>query len=808
MASHYHWETPDGNIVSNTDSFAILVDEPGHYILNGTAIQGCTEAKDTFYVPDLTKDVIVEIVDDTTWDCTLETILIGFSNGDLFHWSGPNGFTSSDTIVEVTDPGIYVLDVQDALSGCWGSDTIYVSRIACEDVDPGSLPFDGNLAVMWDVLIPNFTVPSDVTIDCSDDPDDLTLTGDVTDESDNCTVDIGEATYTDSVELICGGEMKITRTWLLVDDCGNPASAEQIIYLQDTLAPEFLPPADLTLDCTDNPYNVFTTGFPTYLGDNCDPAQGIFIHTNDVLQSCDGESVITRTWAIQDDCGNVATATQVITVVDETAPTFTTPADITLECGTDINDLTFTGDVLDEADDCDGSIGEATYSDITMDTPCPNEIVVQRTWELADDCGNLTTDIQTITLIDTIAPTFTLPSDVTIECTVDINDLTFTGDVTDEADNCDGVVGEATYMDAVIGTPCPNEQVVQRTWALEDDCGNLTTGIQAITVIDTVPPTFAVPADLTIDCADDPTDLTLTGDVTDEADNCDATANEATYTDEITVNTPCEGASSIERTWTLADDCGNVTTAVQIITLTDTTPPVFVETPNDTTAACDALPAPQDPVYTDDCSSVTLDFNETTTDGECVNRYTITRTWTIIDGCGNSNSHTQEIQVENCNPVVEATIDSGIEVCEKEPVFISSQVGYDTPNYQWQFSADGITWQDVAGATDSIFQLDSTELTHAGWYRIIAADSPVDLTNPLCNTISDSIQLVVKPMPPPTFQVFSICEGDSIEINGNTYSTGGTIVDTLVAANGCDSVVTTGTDFAATFIHHAGAFNM
>jgi hypothetical protein len=36
----------------------------------------------------------------------------------------------------------------------------------------------------------------------------------------------------------------------------------------------------------------------------------------------------------------------------------------------------------------------------------------------------------------------------------------------------------------------------------------------------------------------------------------------------------------------------------------------------------------------------------------------------------------------------------------------------------------------------------------------------------------------------------SICEGESFQFNGNSYSVAGTYVDTLTAANGCDSVVT------------------
>ncbi|MEY8867875.1 hypothetical protein AB9K24_00080, partial [Meridianimaribacter flavus] len=101
-------------------------------------------------------------------------------------------------------------------------------------------------------------------------------------------------------------------------------------------------------------------------------------------------------------------------VVDTTAPTFTVPADVTIECDQDANDLTLTGDVTDEADNCDSGL-EATYSDAVADGNCANESVITRTWSLTDDCGNTATLVQTINVVDTTAPTFTVPADVTIE---------------------------------------------------------------------------------------------------------------------------------------------------------------------------------------------------------------------------------------------------------------------------------------------------------------------------------------------------------------------------------------------------------
>ena len=366
-----------------------------------------------------------------------------------------------------------------------------------------------------DTTAPTFTVPADVTIECDQDPTDLTLTGDVTDEADNCSTGL-EATYSDSVAAgSCANESVITRTWTLVDDCGNTTEQTQTINVVDTTAPTFTVPADVTIECDQDPTDLTLTGDVTDEADNCSTGLEATYSDSVAAGSCANESVITRTWTLVDDCGNTTEQTQTINVVDTTAPTFTVPADVTIECDQDPTDLTLTGDVTDEADNCSTGL-EATYSDSVAAGSCANESVITRTWTLVDDCGNTTEQTQTINVVDTTAPTFTVPADVTIECDQDPTDLTLTGDVTDEADNCSTGL-EATYSDSVAAGSCANESVITRTWTLVDDCGNTTEQTQTINVVDTTAPTFTVPADVTIECDQDPTDLTLTGDVTDEA---------------------------------------------------------------------------------------------------------------------------------------------------------------------------------------------------------------------------------------------------------------------------------------------------
>ena len=207
-----------------------------------------------------------------------------------------------------------------------------------------------------------------------------------------------------------------------------------------------------------------------------------------------------------------------------------------------------------------------------------------------------------------------------------------------------------TYIDVITSVDnCPI--TVLRTFTITDNCGNTATVTQTITVQDTTAPTFTVPDDITIECDVDVDDLTLTGNVTDEADNCD-TGLDATYADAIAAG-DCANESVITRTWSLTDGCDNTTTRVQTINVVDTTAPTLV-TPFDenVTAACDDVPEVPNLVFQDSCSTnISVVFNENSTQLNDFEDYDIIRTWTVTDECGNQDIFTQTIMIEVSNVI-------------------------------------------------------------------------------------------------------------------------------------------------------------
>jgi hypothetical protein len=110
--------------------------------------------------------------------------------------------------------------------------------------------------------------------------------------------------------------------------------------------------------------------------------------------------------------------------------------------------------------------------------------------------------------------------------------------------------------------------------------------LDAITIDSTAPMFTFVPSNVTIEC-DAPTDPANTGGFATADDNCDP-APAITFSDDIDLS-GCGGyTGTITRTWIATDACGNQASQDQIITIEDTTDPVFVNVPDDITVYADA----------------------------------------------------------------------------------------------------------------------------------------------------------------------------------------------------------------------------
>ena len=218
------------------------------------------------------------------------------------------------------------------------------------------------------------------------------------------------------------------------------------------------------------------------------------------------------------------------------------------------------GDVIDEADNCATGL-EATYSDSLTDGDCPNSYVITRTWTLTDDCDNTTTKVQTITVDDTTAPTFTVPADIALECDQS-TEPDATGTATNILDNCSTGL-TATYVDVrTEDASCPNAYVIARTWTVTDECLNESSQTQTITIQDTTAPlpTSSFANSINVTCDQSIPEVP----VLEFEDNCSDEEITAIF-DEVSTDDGSGNSYTITRTWTVIDVCMNQATYTQVI---------------------------------------------------------------------------------------------------------------------------------------------------------------------------------------------------------------------------------------------------
>lgn len=435
-----------------------------------------------------------------------------------------------------------------------------------------------------------------------------------------------------------------------------------------------------------------------------------------------------------------------------------------------------------------------TYTDVfTPGGTCPPITgSIARTWKATDACGNMSTCLQTITVVDTTAPVITCPADVTIEC----GDSTLPGDTgsATAVDNCDTSV-VPTYSDSPAGS-CP--QVITRTWTATDSCGNSSSCVQTITVQDTTAPSVTPPANATVEC-DGAGNLAAFA-----AWQAGATASDicsgvlpATYVQDSDVP-GCGGTHVITAHWTATDGCGNVgTSASRTFTIQDTTQP-SITCPADITVnadpgSCSASVTVTPATGSDTCSGP-VTIGGTRDDMAALNAPypsgVTTITWTATDACGLSTTCNQTVTVNALNSFQIPVLLDGVSLgsptarCIRFILKDAGNCNVVTVNTSVLFSG---------GAPASGLATFTAACSNTGWLEICAKDEQ--------HTLSDKQPLSTSVIPPPihyTCAPLLLKGGDTdndndVDINDVTLLL--VQFGSLEASGGCPWNGTRGADF-------------
>lgn len=539
---------------------------------------------------------------------------------------------------------------------CNGSGTIYRTWTATDDC--GNVASCVQVIEIIDDVAPEITCPASYAISCEADrsPESQGKAF----ATDNCTADAQIIiTYKDDTSELtgCNGTGNLYRTWTAIDACGNKSTCVQVMTITDTKKPVLTAPANITISC-ESSHEESVTGSLTAT-DNCTAASALSIEVSDDLTSingCNNTGTLKRTWVVTDACGNSASATQQIRIVDTTAPTIICGASLQVSCGESLDPS-----VLGSPEIFDNCTPAADMDLLHFDNTtglngCSGTGTLYRTWVAFDDCGNSSSCIQTIEVVDNIGPEITLPADLTISCEYrDDDDELGYATATDGCTPANQI--EISYKDNDLGLAlCNSTGLRQRTWTAIDLCGNSSTAIQYIQFIDTLAPIFYTPFDVTIECGDHPLNFDLTGEVDVWTDNCANVQDiQITYHDDLENIENCNGNPVINRIWSLTDPCGNVGSSIQKITVMNYSMDQVIF-PGDIDIACD-----QDVMdfgitgqisMPDNACTYLIDTMYTEEMGE-IAPYVYQRKWVCIDYCGHVEEQMQTINlIDNEKPVL------------------------------------------------------------------------------------------------------------------------------------------------------------
>ncbi|MEE8234397.1 MAG: HYR domain-containing protein, partial [Gammaproteobacteria bacterium] len=333
-----------------------------------------------------------------------------------------------------------------------------------------------------------------------------------------------------------------------------------------------------------------------------------------------GETTVT--WTAIDTHDNVATATQIITVVDTTPPMITAPENVIIEA---IN-----------LSSNPAEIGTADASDvvgiISVENDAPELFLVGDTivtWTATDAAGNSASATQTVSVVDTTAPKLYPPPAITVEATSQYENVV--------------EYGTATAFDKVDVTSISNNApetfplgLTSIIWTASDAAGNTDTEIQQIIIIDTTSPSVTAPSNIILEAQS-------------RYDNA-VSIGEAQATDAVSIGMITNDAPAVFPlgetvvTWFATDLYDNISNATQTITLVDTTPPSINPIANviiEATSANENQVSLEQPTAQDTISDVSI-INDAPTLfplGKTI------VTWTATDEGGNSAITAQTITI-------------------------------------------------------------------------------------------------------------------------------------------------------------------
>ena len=486
--------------------------------------------------------------------------------------------------------------------------------------------------------------------------------------SDACTA----VTWTNTFDSLVGG---CTQSAFVVftasDACGFQDTTSATFTVVDTQAPTITKQAQAdSVACDNNAVAAFTNFLATQGGatarDSCQPDSALSWSNN--LPTAPAQcGTVTVTFTVTDGCGASATTSAPFSVTDSTGPSIDPQAsDLTVECdGTgnlvDYSDWVSTRGGAVAIDTCSLALNWTSNAKPSGPVGCGKTTV---TFTVTDGCLNNAKTTATYTVVDTQAPSIFPPAtDFVVECdgTGNKDDLNAWIASHGGASAVDVCYGTALSWRSTVGPKslvgCTNYTTY--TFSVTDSCGNTAVSTARFGITDNFAPTITVPpSPLVLECGptnDDEIEAWINAHAGAQAvDDCSSANWASDYVDEDLF-----GCYTIPVIFVAYDYCQNVAFSTTTLTIQDTVAPEFIDFPEDLTLPCDGDIDPKStgfPGVSDDCTPLltrTVTYTDTAVDLPadpedplCPGDHVITRTFSVTDVCGNTNTQAQIITVK------------------------------------------------------------------------------------------------------------------------------------------------------------------
>jgi hypothetical protein len=342
-------------------------------------------------------------------------------------------------------------------------------------------------------------------------------------------------------------------------------------------------------------------------------------------------------------------------------------------------------------------VATVTYSD---DTNFTGSGVITRTYVVADSCGVMSTNTQTITVSDTVPPNFTLvPANMVLSADLgECSKSNVTWTVT-ASDNC--------LPPAVVSIPPSGSTFEYGTTTVTniamDASGNITISNFTVTVQDTQPPSANVPANIVTSNDPGVCGAVVTFSLPSQTDNCGVASTNVTPPSGSTFDV---GTNVV--TVVVTDIHGNTATNTFTVTVNDVQAPVIQPIANivktNDVGSCSALITYAMLTATDNCAVASI--VATPPSGSPFNVGTNTVVVVATDIHGNTSTNGFSVTVQDVEPPsanVPTNIVQGVDVGQS----------YATVNFTLSTQTDncGVAGQVATPSSGSTFNVGTNTVT-------------------------------------------------------------------------------------------------